>query len=195
MQIIFASQNQHKIEEINAMLPPDISILGLDAFPDIPEPPETKHTFHGNAEQKARFVHQYTGGLVIADDSGLEVLALDNHPGVYSKRYSKEGTAQANNEKLLRELKDKNDRRAQFRCVFAIFDGKNTSFVEGSCKGTIAEKPSGSKGFGYDPLFIPNAHPNRTMAEISLQEKNKISHRGLALQELLRQKDTLLSIS
>lgn len=192
MQIILASQNQHKIEEINAMVPSGISIIGLDAFPEIPEPPETQDTFHGNAEQKARFVHDYTGGLVIADDSGLEVLALDNRPGVYSKRYSEEATAIANNKKLLGELQDKMDRRAQFRCVFAIFDGHQTRFVEGICKGKIATQTSGSKGFGYDPLFIPDAHPDRTMAELSMSQKNKISHRGLALQELLHRKQEFL---
>ena len=97
MQIILASQNQHKIEEINAMIPQGISIVGLDSFPEIPDPPETQDTFRGNAEQKARFVYDFTGGLVIADDSGLEVIALDNRPGVHSKRYSQEGTASANN--------------------------------------------------------------------------------------------------
>lgn len=193
MQIVLASQNQHKIEEINAMLPQDVSIIGLDSFPHIPEPPETKNTFRGNAEQKARFVHSYIGGVVVADDSGLEVLALDGRPGVFSKRYSEEGTAVANNHKLLMELSTKTDRRAQFRCVFAIFDGMETKFVEGTCLGKIALALSGSKGFGYDPLFVPDAHPNRSMAELSMTEKNEISHRGLALQELLKRKNELLT--
>lgn len=192
MQLIFASNNQHKIIEINKMLEGSgIAITGLHEFPDIPEPPETCDSFRGNAAQKARFVHQFTGGIVLADDSGLEVFALNRRPGIHSKRYSQEGTAEANNNKLLEELQNKIDRSAQFRCVIAIYDGSELQFVEGCCRGSIAKAPQGEKGFGYDPLFIPQEHPNRTMAELSLSEKNAISHRGLAFQTLLEQRERL----
>lgn len=185
MRIILASTNQHKIQEIRLLLADSpIQILSLHDYPNIPEPPETKETFHGNAEQKAIFVHKYTKGIVVADDSGLEVESLQGAPGVHSKRYTPEQTAEANNAKLLKELQGKRNRKAQFTCVLAIYDGHKTHYIEGVCSGSIAEQASGSAGFGYDPVFLPTDFPGRSMADLSAQEKNAISHRGHAFRQL-----------
>ena len=185
MRVVLASTNQHKLQEIKQILADsDIQIRSLKDFPEIPEPPETQPTFHGNAEQKAVFVHSYTQGIVIADDSGLEVEALDGAPGIHSKRYTPEETADANNTKLLAEMQNIKDRRARFRCVLAIYDGQDTHFVEGDCTGYIATTASGRKGFGYDPVFIPDGHNGKSMAELTIDQKNLISHRGKAFRQL-----------
>ena len=194
MRVILASTNQHKLEEIKLLLKDfNLNLLCLKDFPSIPEPPETKATFHGNAEQKALFVYEYTKGVVIADDSGIEVHALQGAPGVHSKRYSPEETAEANNQKLLKAMDQKEDRQARFRCVLAIHDGQKTRYIEGMCNGSIAKEKKGSKGFGYDPIFLPEGYDGKTMAELSTIEKNEISHRGKAfrqLPELLRKEFT-----
>ena len=133
---------------------------------------------------KAQFLQPHTQGLVIADDSGLEVDHLNGRPGVHSKRYSLEGTAQANNSKLLQEMNDSSARSARFRCVLAIYDGTTHHFIQGTCEGEIGTEIVGSEGFGYDPIFIPTGMNGLSMAQISMTEKNEVSHRGRALKGL-----------
>ena len=186
-RLIFATSNSHKVEEIKQFFSDtSYEVQSLLDFPNIPEAPEPYDTFHENAASKAHFVHPYTGGMVIADDSGLVVDILDGRPGVFSKRYSKEGTAQSNNAKLLSEMNDKKERSARFKCVFAIFDGQSTEYIEGTCEGDINTTLSGKGGFGYDPLFLPKAFPGKSMAELTMDEKNTISHRGRTLQQFKR---------
>ncbi len=186
--LIFATANANKVKEIKAFFADTpFNVQSLLDFPEIPEAPEPYETFHENAASKAQFVHPYTGGVVISDDSGLVVDALGGRPGVFSKRYSTEGTAASNNQKLLGEMKDKTERSARFQCVMAIFDGSSTEYIEGCCEGHIALELCGTGGFGYDPLFLPSEYVGRSMAELSMPEKNEISHRGRALQQLKRQ--------
>ena len=186
-RLIFATSNPHKVEEITQFFsdtPYEIQSL-LD-FPTIPEAPEPYDTFQDNAASKAHFVYPYTGGMVIADDSGLVVDALNGRPGVFSKRYSVEATAQSNNAKLLDEMSQHTARSARFKCVLAIFDGQTTEYIEGACEGSIGTELCGEGGFGYDPLFLPEEFPGRSMADLTMNEKNTISHRGRALQQLKR---------
>lgn len=185
MQLIFATNNAHKVSEVRALLAgSDITLLTLaEAGLDV-DPPEDHDTFEANALQKARFIHTRTGLPCIADDSGLEVDALDGRPGVRSKRYSPEGTTEANNALLLTELDGIHRRTARFRCVLALVGLGEDRTVSGSCEGTIATVPHGGGGFGYDPLFCPDEAPGRTMAELSTDEKNAISHRGRAFSQL-----------
>ena len=185
MKLLLASNNAHKAEEIRAILEGSgIELSTLDAYPDIPEPPETRDTFVGNALQKAQFVHERTGLLCVADDSGLAVDALDGAPGVRSKRFSAEATHPANNRLLLSRLDGREDRTARFICVIALVGDHFEATASGACAGTIRHALCGEGGFGYDPLFEPIEHPGRTMAELTLEEKNLISHRGRAFREL-----------
>ena len=184
-KLIFATSNAHKVDEIKAFfsdLPVEVQSL-LD-YPEIPEAPEPFDTFHENAASKAKFVHPYTGGIVVADDSGLLVDALNGRPGVHSKRYSIEGTSEGNNHKLLAELSTQTDRTARFKCVLAIFNGESMEYIEGVCEGSIGTERIGAGGFGYDPIFLPIDFSGKSMAELSMNEKNSISHRGRALQQL-----------
>ena len=190
MNIVLATRNKKKIEEIKritADLP--ITILSLDNYPDCPETVEDKDTFEGNAIKKAVEVCQCTGLPALADDSGLEVDVLGGAPGVYSARYagsSGSGTDVRNYEKLLAELKNVPDekRGAQFVCCMALAfpDGTEKSFF-GYAKGCIGYEPKGQTGFGYDPVFIPEGH-KRTFAEMSGEEKDRLSHRGKAIEKL-----------
>lgn len=187
MQIILATQNAHKVHEIRALLAtvaPRIQVTGLDAFPDIPEPPEDQDNFEGNALQKARFVFARTGIACVADDSGLEVDSLNGAPGVHSKRFTPEATAASNNLRLLSDLSGLPNRSARFRCALAVVSPAGERTAAGACEGTIGTALQGSGGFGYDPLFWPRERPGRTMAELSTDEKNAISHRGLAFTHL-----------
>jgi XTP/dITP diphosphohydrolase len=159
-----------------------IELIGAHEIPGLPEVVEDAATFEGNAMKKARELGVAGGLWTLADDSGLEVFALGGAPGVYSARYAGvEADHAANNAKLLAALQGIADRRAQFRCVLALYrpDG-STACVEGVCKGRIALQPDGSNGFGYDPLFIPDGY-DQTFAALSLEEKNRISHRAIAL--------------
>lgn len=152
---------------------------------DLGDPPETGDTFLANALQKARFGFSGTGELCLADDSGLEVDALGGRPGVWSKRYSTEGTDAANNSRLLLELGDTSHRSARYRCVIALVGPAMARTCEGACEGAIGRAPRGSGGFGYDPLFLPMRAPGRTMAELTPVEKDAVSHRGVAMLGLL----------
>ena len=186
--VLLASHNRHKLDEVREILAPlGIALESLDAWPEVPEAPEDAPTFVENALQKARFVSARTGRICVADDSGLEVDALGGAPGVHSKRFTPEATAQSNNARLLRELADCEDRRARFRCAIALVapDGRSAT-AEGACEGRILEAPAGVGGFGYDPLFEACDLPGRSLAEVQPEEKNAISHRGRAFRELPR---------
>jgi XTP/dITP diphosphohydrolase len=185
--LVFATRNAHKLEEVRALLAASalpVTLLDLDAAGVDGEPPETGDTFEANALEKARWVHERTGLPCLADDSGLEVDALGGAPGVRSKRFSPEATTAANNALLLARLGDRPDRRARFRCVLALVTRGGEGTVDGTCEGAIGHAPRGAQGFGYDPLFLPDAHPGRTLAELSMAEKNAVSHRGRAFRRL-----------
>lgn len=187
MKIILATHNIHKMEEMKAVLKDfQVDVLTLDDFPEIGEIPETGETLEENALLKARTVNKLSGFPAVGDDTGLEVNALDGDPGVYSARYAGENVTYSNNvNKLLSEMINKNDRSAQFRTVTAFVDGEDEIIAEGKIDGLITKEPKGNYGFGYDPVFyIPKM--KRTFAELSAEEKNRISHRGLALQKLCK---------
>ncbi len=186
-KIILATHNLHKMEEMTDLLKDfAIDILTLKQFPNIEDIPETGETLKENALIKARTVNQLTGIPAIGDDTGLEVNTLNGAPGVYSARYAGETASFEDNvNKLLSEMKSKIDRSAQFRTVTAFVNGKDEIIAEGKINGLITKEPKGAYGFGYDPVFyFPEL--KRTFAELSTEEKNRISHRGLALQKLCK---------
>ena len=185
MELVFASNNQHKIKEVQMMLPPSIKILSLEDIGCFEDIPETADTIEGNAILKANFVAEKYGYNCFADDTGLEVTALNGEPGVYSARYAGEQKSAADNmDKLLQELKNKNDRSAQFKTVIAlILDGTQHLFT-GIVHGEITCEKAGSEGFGYDPIFKADGH-SATFAQLSAQEKAAISHRGRAIRKLV----------
>ena len=185
MKLVFATNNKHKLEEIRAMLSDRFDLLGLEDIGCSEEIEETESSLEGNARIKSDFVSERYHLDCFADDTGLEVEALDGAPGVYSARYAGENVTYADNvNKLLLEMKGKINRRARFRTVISLkLDGKQHYF-EGACEGEITEKPSGSKGFGYDPVFRPLGS-KLTFAEMEMDEKAKISHRGLAVKKLV----------
>ena len=183
-QLIFATNNRHKVEEISQLLSSfQISVRSLNDFPKMPKTIEDEPTLEGNAIKKAREAFETLGILTLADDTGLECYYLELKPGVLSARYSGENaTYEENNAKLLHALKGVPPRRrtARFRSVIAIVGNNIQQVVEGRMEGAIAEAPRGSNGFGYDPLFMPRGS-KMTYAEMSLDEKNKVSHRAAAL--------------
>ena len=184
MRLVVATRNKHKLEEIRAILTGlDVELFSALDFPEIPDVEEDGDTFEANAIKKAVTLARATGGWALADDSGLEVAALGNAPGVYSARYAGEPVSySANNAKLLRELHGNSDRRACFCCVIALSDPwGRTETVAGRCAGRISDAPRGAAGFGYDPLFVPDGYA-QTFAEMPAALKNSISHRGRALQ-------------
>lgn len=185
MQLVFASNNQNKIKEIQLLLPKSIQIVSLSAIGCFEEIPETADTIEGNAILKANYVTEKFGYNCFADDTGLEVEALDGEPGVFSARYAGEQKdANDNMDKLLLNLKDKSNRSAQFKTVIALnLNGEQTLFT-GIIKGSIIKEKVGANGFGYDPIFVANGY-TKTFAEISIEEKSKISHRGLAVRQLV----------
>ena len=181
MKLVVASNNKHKLFEIRKVLGDRIELVSLNDLGFNEEIPETSDTLQGNAFQKARFIHDRFKVNCIADDTGLEVEALDGAPGVYSARYAGENCSfDDNNRKLLKELDNKENRNARFRTVIAlILDGKEYAF-EGEVKGVILKEKHGKEGFGYDPIFRPDGF-NESFAEMPVELKNKISHRGKAL--------------
>ena len=182
--IVFATNNQHKLEEVRAILGDRFDIRSLDDIGCKADIPETGKTFSENALQKARFVKKYYGFDCFADDSGLEVAALDGAPGVHSARYASEAghDSEANNAKLLEQMEGKTDRKADFKTVIAFIQGTDVHFFEGQVDGTIITERRGTNGFGYDPLFVPNGY-EQTFAEMDPQTKNQISHRARAVQK------------
>ena len=185
MEIVFASNNAHKLEEVRSKLPKEFQVLSLKEVLGDVDIPETGDTLDENAGIKARYVFDRTGKNCFADDTGLEITALNGEPGVYSARYAGENcTFQDNMDKVLLNLKDKQDRTAKFRTVIClILDGKEYLF-EGQVDGVMLEKGQGEKGFGYDPIFKPEGL-DRSFAEMTLAQKNEISHRGRAVQKLV----------
>ncbi len=185
MQLVFASNNKNKIIEIQLLLPKSIQILSLADIGCLEEIPETADTIEGNAILKANYVSEKFGYNCFADDTGLEVEALNGEPGVYSARYAGEQKdANDNMDKLVSKLKGKTNRSAQFKTVIALnIDGNQTLFT-GIIKGTIIKEKIGTNGFGYDPIFV-EAGGTKTFAELTLEEKATISHRGIAVQQLL----------
>lgn len=185
-ELFLASGNPHKIEELQQILEPlGIQLKSTQVFKEVPEVVEDQSDLKGNALKKAQFWYQHTGMPSIADDTGLEVEALNGAPGVYSARYAGEDvTYQENVQKLLHELDGKKNRKAQFRTVIAYIIDSKGYFFEGVCKGKILTDSKGTKGFGYDPVFQPDGY-DQSFAELDSEEKNKISHRGKALEKFV----------
>jgi XTP/dITP diphosphohydrolase len=187
MELILASHNKHKAEEISAVLPPGFSVKTLNEIGITEEIPEPGSTIKENSYLKAKCVFDFLEGkaAVFADDSGLEVAALNGVPGVHSARYAGvPKNDQANNKKLLQEMKQVTDRKARFVTVIALILDGEAHYFEGEVKGTIAYEPRGNSGFGYDPLFIPQGYRS-TFAELGAEIKNSISHRANAVKKLL----------
>ena len=192
-QIVFATNNKHKIEEVKSLLASiqgnlstQYEILSLSDINCCEDIPETSDTFVGNARQKAYYVKEHYGFDCFADDSGLEVEALDNEPGVHSARYASEigHDSEANIAKLMQKMEGKQNRNARFRTLICLLlDGKEHIF-EGICSGRIAEERSGSQGFGYDPVFCPEGY-DQTFADQTMEFKNTISHRAKAIRLLV----------
>lgn len=184
-EIIFATHNAHKIEEIQQMLEGKINIIPIKSLGLKEEIPETGKTLIENAHQKAMYVYNKFGKDCFADDTGLEVEALEGRPGVYSARYAGEGCSFDDNiDKLLEEMDGKTNRKAHFKTVICLIENGKEIFFEGKCDGVITTERYGKRGFGYDPVFIPNGY-GESFAEMSKQEKNKISHRGKATNKLI----------
>jgi XTP/dITP diphosphohydrolase len=184
MELIFATNNNHKLIEVQEIIGSQFKLISLNEAGIYNEIPENKNTLEGNALDKARFIALLTGKNCFADDTGLEVEALNGDPGVFSARYAgPENNAEENISKLLLNLKDKSKRKAQFRTVVALIIEKKEFLFEGIVKGEILKEKRGSDGFGYDPLFLPIGY-KETFAEMCLSEKNKISHRAIAVNKL-----------
>lgn len=182
--LVFATNNAHKLEEVRAILGNDFQIANLKEIGCHDDIPETADTLEGNAMQKAQYIKDKFGMDCFADDTGLEVEALNNAPGVFSARYAGPGhDSEANMKKLLHEMEGKENRKARFRTVIALLlDGKEYTF-EGIVKGNIIEEKRGDSGFGYDPIFVPEGY-DLTFAELGNDIKNKISHRAEAVKKL-----------
>jgi XTP/dITP diphosphohydrolase len=187
MKILLATHNRNKIKEIKeALKESGCEILSLDDFPDLPEVDEDGDTLEHNSLKKAREIFEHSGITTLADDTGLEVEYLNGEPGVYAARWAGEGcTYKDNCDKMLRELKGvpAEKRKAVFRCVITLYGKGLLEVTVGELKGSIIENSVGSDGFGYDPVFMPEGY-NITLAEMPLSEKNKISHRGLAVKKM-----------
>lgn len=185
MELIFASGNAHKIKELNAKSPDSIHVVSMREKGFEGEIEEPGETLEENAKIKADHIYDLFGGNVFADDSGLEIDELDGAPGVHSAWYAGPGcTFSDNNNKVLSELQGVQERSACFRTVIhLILDGRHHTF-EGRINGTIIDQLRGEDGFGYDPIFLPDGH-DRTFAEMTLEEKNKISHRAKAVEKLI----------
>ncbi|WP_375242518.1 non-canonical purine NTP diphosphatase [Lacinutrix sp.] len=191
MKLVFATNNANKLKEVQSLIPQHIKLLSLKDIGCFEDIPETQDTIEGNAIQKVEYVKTNYGYDCFADDTGLEVAALNNEPGVYSARYAGEQRdANDNMDLLLTNLKDKSNRKAQFKTVIALhLNGKLETFT-GVCKGEITQEKKGNKGFGYDPIFKPNGH-TKTFAEIELKLKNEIGHRGRAVTILVNYLNSL----
>lgn len=185
MKLVFATNNQHKLKEVQKMLPSSIQLLSLKDIHCFDDIEETAKTLEGNASLKADYITEKYGYHCFADDTGLEINSLNGEPGVFSARYSGEhGNSEKNMQKVLENLADKIDRTAQFRTVIALNLNDEQYFFEGICKGEIILEKSGTEGFGYDPIFKPKGY-SLSFAEMSSEEKNNISHRGIAVHQLV----------
>ena len=184
-QLVFATNNLNKLKEVQKIIPSNIKLLSLKDIGCFEDVPETQNTIEGNAKQKAEYIKTHYGYDCFADDTGLEVESLNDAPGVYSARYAgMQRNANDNMDKLLKALKNKSNRLAQFKTVIALeLESKQYTFT-GICKGEIIESKKGNQGFGYDPIFKPLDH-NQTFAEMDLELKNSIGHRGKAVAQLV----------
>ncbi|MCF2736865.1 non-canonical purine NTP diphosphatase [Bacteroides caecigallinarum] len=184
-KLVFATNNAHKLEEIRAILGDKVEILSLNDIDCHADIPETADTLQGNAALKAQYIYDNYGLDCFADDTGLEVEALNGAPGIYSARYAGgEGhDSEANMKKLLSEMQDKDNRKARFRTVICLIEDGKEHFFEGIVNGSIIRERKGGAGFGYDPVFVPDGY-SETFAEMGNDEKNKISHRARAVQKL-----------
>jgi XTP/dITP diphosphohydrolase len=185
-QLIIATRNAHKTAEIRAMIGDRFEVLDVTAFPECPEIPETGTSFLENARLKALGISAMVSGMVLSDDSGLEVDALGGAPGVWSSSFGgEEGNHAGNNARLLAEMAGKTDRRARFRCTMVLAEeGRELAHFSGTVEGRIIDEPRGAQGFGYDPLFIPEGH-GATFAELGDGVKNALSHRSRALAQVI----------
>lgn len=185
MKLCLATNNAHKVEELQALLGERFQLQTLNEIGCFDDIPETADTFDGNSLQKAMYVWERFQIDCIADDSGLEVDALNGEPGVFSARYAGEhGNHEKNMAKLLKNLEGIENRAAQFRSVITLITNGEANHFEGIIRGKITHQKRGSQGFGYDPLFVPDGY-DRTFAEMSIEEKNPISHRGLAVAQMI----------
>ena len=184
-RLVFATNNAHKLEEIRAILGNSIEILSLADIHCHADIPETADTLESNARQKSRYVYEHYGLDCFADDTGLEVESLGGAPGVYSARYAdgQGHDSQANMNKLLKEMEEKNDRKAQFRTIISLIEKGEERQFEGIVKGQITREKRGESGFGYDPIFQPDGYET-TFAELGSDIKNRISHRARAVAAL-----------
>lgn len=190
--LIFATNNQHKLQEIRQILKQKIQIKGLKDIGFQGEIPETNPTLEGNALQKARYIHERYHTNCMADDTGLEIEALNGKPGVYSARYAGENCSYEDNmQKVLLEMKGKTNRNAKFRTVIALILDNREYLFDGEISGIITTEKHGTKGFGYDPIFLPDGE-SLTFAELPPERKNEISHRGLATGKLVKFLNTIL---
>ncbi|MCC5932115.1 MAG: RdgB/HAM1 family non-canonical purine NTP pyrophosphatase [Cyclobacteriaceae bacterium] len=184
MKICFATHNPNKLKEVGQILGEGFELIGLNELGENEELPENQKTLEGNSREKAEYIYKKYGIDCFADDTGLEVYALDGEPGVYSARYAGPGKHSRDNIALLLEnLKDKENKSAQFRTVITLIKKGRVYQFEGVVTGIIIDAPRGKDGFGYDPVFIPKGF-DQTFAEMSLGQKNEISHRGLAIEKL-----------
>jgi len=184
MKLVFASNNRHKIREINSILGNSFTLVSLDEINITEDIPENEPLLEGNALSKARYVNKATGLNVFADDTGLEIEALNGNPGVHSARFAGDKKdSSANIEKVLSLLDKSDNRKARFRTVIALILGGKEYLFEGIVDGTIIRERRGRDGFGYDPVFVPDGK-TETFAEMNLEEKNKISHRARAFEKL-----------
>ncbi len=185
MQLVFATNNQNKVKEVQNLIPSHIKLLSLKDIGCFEDVPETQPNIKSNAVQKAEYINLHYGFDCFADDTGLEVEALNGAPGVFSARYA--GPQRNDNDNmslLLENLKEKDNRNAQFKTVVALHLNNNLDTFTGICKGEITSSKQGDKGFGYDPIFKPNGYDN-TFAQMDLELKNSIGHRGKAVQQLV----------
>jgi XTP/dITP diphosphohydrolase len=186
MKLVFATNNLNKLKEVQEMLSNSIEILSLNDINCFDEIEETALTLDGNAKLKANYIKQKFGYNCFADDTGLEVESLLGKPGVYSARFAGEpSNSEKNIQKILSELENKTNRKAQFRTVICLNIDESQYLFEATCKGEILTRKQGEKGFGYDPIFKPEGY-STSFAEMSSKEKNKISHRGIAIQKLVQ---------
>lgn len=186
MQLVFATNNLHKLKEVQVLIPNHIKLITLNDIGCYEDIPETQHTIEGNAIQKANYIKEHYGYDCFADDTGLEAEALNGEPGVFSARYAGEQrNAEDNMNKLIKELETKSNRNAQFKTVIALHLNNQQFCFTGICKGEITKSKQGEKGFGYDPIFKPDGY-DQTFAEMGLSLKNTIGHRGKAILQLIK---------
>lgn len=184
MVLIFATNNQHKLEEVQSLIGDNFELKSLNDINCTDDIPETGHTFHANASQKSHYIFERFKTDCFADDSGLEVDALNGEPGVYSAHYNGTRDAEQNLQLVLDKLGSNINRKARFKTVISLICKGSEYFFEGVAEGKITNKRSGNKGFGYDPIFQPDGY-DITFADMDLAEKNRISHRAKAMEQLV----------